>query len=111
MFIILTLSGNGGWDFTNVITDDINGLSITCNTTHLTSFAVLVDVSGQSTRVFKNQIIMLHAFTIQHFQSEAESTALSIVSYIGCGISMFCLLIAIIVLTVYRFVKYKNTCM
>ena len=56
MFIILTLSGNGGWDVTNVTTVDIDGLTITCNTTHLTSFAVLVDVSGPSTRV--NNIII-----------------------------------------------------
>lgn len=44
-------------------------------------------------------------FMILYLQSEAESKALSIVSYVGCGISMFCLLIAIILLAVYRFVK------
>lgn len=34
--------------------------------------------------------------------SETEHTALSIVSYIGCGISIVCLLIAIIALVYYR---------
>jgi len=44
-------SGSGGWDNTNVTTDRNNNTYIECSSTHLTSFAVLVDVSGQSTRV------------------------------------------------------------
>ena len=36
--------------------------------------------------------------------SQEENTALSIVSYIGCGISIICLLIVIIVLVYYRLV-------
>ena len=36
--------------------------------------------------------------------SEEENTALSAVSYIGCGISIVCLLIVIIVLVYYRLV-------
>ena len=66
--IVLTLSGIGGWDFTNVTTDDIDNLTIRCNTTHLTSFAVLVDVSGQSTRVIIMQKFNVVCFTIQHFR-------------------------------------------
>ena len=38
----------GGWDTDGVIvvSIDITSSTITCNSTHLTSFAVLVDVSG-----------------------------------------------------------------
>ena len=37
----------GGWDTDGVIevSIDMNSSTITCNSTHLTSFAVLVDVS------------------------------------------------------------------
>ncbi|XP_065898979.1 adhesion G protein-coupled receptor L3-like [Dysidea avara] len=59
--------------------DTTNSTFVQCSTTHLTSFAVLVDVSGGT-----------------------GSTALSIVSYIGCAISIVCLLIAVIVLISLR---------
>ena len=38
----------GDWDTkgVTVIRNNIEGSTITCNSTHLTSFAVLVDVSG-----------------------------------------------------------------
>ena len=38
----------GGWDTkrVTVVSNDINSSIITCQSTHLTSFAVLVDVSG-----------------------------------------------------------------
>lgn len=89
--------------------------TITCNSTHLTSFAVLVDVSGGH----RVSCVTLWGFHCSSFGyavgihlmllvlqdiSEAESKALSIVSYIGCGISMLCLVIAIIVLAFYRLV-------
>ena len=41
--------------------------------------------------------------TLQDISSE-EKTALSAVSYIGCGISIVCLLVTIIVLVYYRLV-------
>ena len=47
----LHYSRTGGWDVTGVTTVNSNDTFITCDSTHLTSFAVLVDVSGQSTRV------------------------------------------------------------
>ena len=45
---ILTCIYRGGWDTegVTVVSNDINSSTITCNSTHLTSFAVLVDVSG-----------------------------------------------------------------
>ena len=41
-------SYRGDWDTegVTVVSNDINSSTITCNSTHLTSFAVLVDVSG-----------------------------------------------------------------
>ena len=51
-------------------------------------------------------IIMIILFMIMLIQdiSEEENTALSVVSYIGCGISIVCLLIVIIILVYYRLV-------
>ncbi|XP_065913056.1 uncharacterized protein [Dysidea avara] len=81
--------GDGGWSIAGVTTVRINDSFVNCTSTHLTSFAVLVDVSG--TRI-----------------SGAESTALSVVTYIGCGISLFCLIIAIFLLLVYRKTIFKG---
>ena len=36
----------GGWDTEGVTTISVTNNTITCNSSHLTSFAVLVDVSG-----------------------------------------------------------------
>ena len=40
-------------------------------------------------------------YVVQDLSSE-ESAALSVVSYIGCGVSIVCLLIVIIALVYYR---------
>ena len=40
-------------------------------------------------------------YVVQDLSSE-ENTALSVVSYIGCGVSIVCLLIVIITLVYYR---------
>ncbi|XP_065903374.1 adhesion G protein-coupled receptor L3-like isoform X2 [Dysidea avara] len=60
-----------------------NKTFVECSTTHLTSFAVLVDVSGEDT----------------HSQNHE---ALSVVSYIGCAISIVCLLVAACLFIVLR---------
>ncbi|XP_065903444.1 adhesion G protein-coupled receptor L3-like [Dysidea avara] len=62
-----------------------NSTFVQCNSNHLTSFAVLVDTS-------KNN----------EDNSGSESDALSIVSYIGCVISIVCLLFAIIMIVLLR---------
>ena len=36
----------GGWDTEGVTTISVTNNTITCNSNHLTSFAVLVDVAG-----------------------------------------------------------------
>ncbi|XP_065903442.1 adhesion G protein-coupled receptor L4-like [Dysidea avara] len=55
--------------------DTTNNTFVQCSTTHLTSFAVLVDAMGQP--------------------QVNQNNALSIVSYIGCAVSIICLLITI----------------
>ena len=47
-------------------------------------------------------IIIIISLTYICMQSDSESEALSIVSYIGCGISIACLLFTIVVLIVLR---------
>ena len=59
---------------------DENSRSVVCISTHLTSFAVLVDVSGAT----------------------PPSEPLSILTYIGCGISIICLVLTIIFLLSFR---------
>ena len=91
-----------------------DGLSyhVVCDTKHLTSFAVLVDVSDAEVRTAQNSshgiaclliivgfdgvLTSLSKFDLQMTIPEAEAFALTIVTYIGCGISLFCLLLSII---------------
>ncbi|XP_065915770.1 adhesion G-protein coupled receptor D1-like [Dysidea avara] len=75
----------GGWSSTGLSVETFDDTTITCTSTHLTSFAVLVDVSGASRKV-----------------PEAQRKALSIVSYIGCAVSLLCLIAAAILFIIYR---------
>ncbi|XP_064390034.1 adhesion G protein-coupled receptor L3-like [Halichondria panicea] len=83
--------GSGSWETDGVAmmsqewSADNKTLTITCNATHLTSFAVLVDLSGT-----------LDAGNNDTGVSVTELLALQIVSYIGCAISLICLLATII---------------
>jgi len=52
-------SVTGGWDTNNVEVDYKNDTFITCNSTHLTSFAVLVDVSGGTNKVVRKSLIVI----------------------------------------------------
>ncbi|XP_065916114.1 uncharacterized protein [Dysidea avara] len=89
----LTQNGvTGGWDTNNIVVVDVNDTFITCNSTHLTSFAVLVDVTGGTSK-----------------QRKEEATALNIVSYIGCSVSIVCSVIAIYLLLIYRNTILKGT--
>ncbi|XP_065903380.1 adhesion G protein-coupled receptor L3-like isoform X2 [Dysidea avara] len=71
-------SGRFSSDGVTLSRNNANNTFVQCSTTHLTSFAVLVDVSGEN----------------------KPTEALSIVSYIGCTISIVCLLIAVCLLIV-----------
>ena len=70
--------GEGFWSSSG-LTTQYNSTSVSCGSSHLTSFAVLVDVSGS------------HAV----FTTE-ELKALSVVTYIGLSISIVCLLLTVI---------------
>ncbi|XP_065905004.1 uncharacterized protein [Dysidea avara] len=71
----------GGWSQEGVKLDDdkSNDTRVTCLTNHLTSFAVLVSVRGT--------------------EPTPADEALSVVSYIGCAISLMCLCLSIVILT------------
>ncbi|XP_065906698.1 uncharacterized protein [Dysidea avara] len=70
----------GGWSREGVRLDkdNSNETRVTCFTTHLTSFAVLVTIHDRS--------------------PATEDKALSIISFIGCAISLVCLCLAIVIL-------------
>ncbi|XP_064386909.1 uncharacterized protein LOC135335369 isoform X2 [Halichondria panicea] len=74
--------GNGGWisDGVSTINNATEGSTTTvqCSSTHLTSFAVLVDLGGP-----KNSSLV-------------ERKILDVVSYAGCSISVVCLIVAVI---------------
>ncbi|XP_065901795.1 adhesion G protein-coupled receptor L4-like [Dysidea avara] len=81
-----SINQSGRFSADGVSTDGIiqnnttNDASVQCSTTHLTSFAVLADSSGEN----------------------SESEALAIISYIGCAVSIVCLIIAVILLIALR---------
>jgi hypothetical protein len=78
--------GKGSWSEANIDTDTSDFPVIKCLTDHLTSFAVLVDVTGYTSNI-------------------PEARALSIVTYIGLTISVICLIATIIffiVLPIYQ---------
>jgi len=54
LIVNISHSVTGGWDTNNVVVYYRNDTFITCNSSHLTSFAVLVDVSGKSKPVHKS---------------------------------------------------------
>ena len=81
-----------------------NVTSVQCLSTHLTSFAVLVDVAGglQVCQYVTGVITIVHVFIVipslmllQNI-SKPEGEALQIISYIGCAISAVCLIISIV---------------
>ena len=55
---LVNFSGPGGWDITGVSVDDRNDTFIRCNSTHLTCFAVLVDISGGTSKLVSSCIIL-----------------------------------------------------
>ncbi|XP_065911525.1 adhesion G protein-coupled receptor L3-like [Dysidea avara] len=84
----------GGWSEEGVFLDaeNTNSTTITCVTNHLTSFAVLVDSHRTTSKI-----------------SSSQARSLSIVSYIGCGVSIICLLATIIIIILFRNSVFKAT--
>ena len=116
---LLHLYSTGEWSdegLTTVIEKD----TVVCKSTHLTSFAVLVDVSGSTNvRVYPNNICAwyyfigscstpydkdnFNFFQLQQFSAD-HRLALSIVTYIGCSLSLIALIITIIYFISLRYV-------
>ncbi|XP_077864329.1 adhesion G-protein coupled receptor G6-like [Saccoglossus kowalevskii] len=82
----------GGWstDGCNVSGQSSHNVT-TCECDHLTNFALLMDVYG----------------TASEFD-EGHQKALSIVSYIGCGISLLCMLLTLITFLAFRRLRKDN---
>ncbi|XP_065914251.1 adhesion G protein-coupled receptor L3-like [Dysidea avara] len=79
------------WSDEGLTTTKDNSSNLTkCQSSHLTSFAVLVDTQGAST------------------SSTGEAKVLSIVSYIGCGISILSLLLTIVAMLFWRKSVYQG---
>eukprot|EP00731_Ephydatia_muelleri_P028374 Em0020g18a len=70
---------NSSWSSEGMLPPSSNGSFVQCYSTHLTSFAVLLAV-----------------------ETFPDSKALTIISYIGCGISMTCLLVTIMYILTFR---------
>ena len=60
-------SVTGGWDTNNIVVVDVNDTFITCNSTHLTSFAVLVDVTGGTSKQVSTQNFILLYYNFNLF--------------------------------------------
>ena len=102
----------GGWSYRGVITDVINTTHVRCIASHLTSFAVLVSivpsvgepVSGDVLLIFDVLLncILIPAFIYMHpvqspyYLPLSLQPALDYITYIGCSISLLCLLACII---------------
>ena len=76
---------HSSWSTKGVTTVYLGNNTVRCLSEHLTSFAVLVSFRNDS-------------------MSSPEKIALSVISYIGCVISITCLLATIICLILFRYV-------
>ena len=142
----------GGWseEGVSILNNQLERNSVTCSITHLSSFAVLVDVAGQSPVSDIRRFICMHVRACSHFKQcicgiilyvyvralsfllfaviylqllvyyictqlctvfvpsynvQAYTTlAYRLVSYIGCAISLLCLIATIIFLVTLRYV-------
>ena len=59
----LYFSGDGGWDITNISVAYINNTFIRCNSTHLTCFAVLVDIHGETSGLVITHSLLFYFVT------------------------------------------------
>ncbi|XP_071115301.1 adhesion G-protein coupled receptor G6-like isoform X1 [Haliotis cracherodii] len=73
------------------VKEDVKDSYTTCACNHLTNFALLMDVYERGADV-----------------SEADRVALSLISYIGCGISLLCLLLTLLTYFMFRKLRRDN---
>ena len=74
------------WSTEGVTTEILDNGTVKCISTHLTSFAILLSVTGNVS------------------SSDGEALALELTTYIGCGISIICLSFTIVILILLRYV-------
>ena len=102
----------GGWSYRGVETHVINTTHVRCNASHLTSFVVLVSivpsvgepVSDDVLLIFKILLncilipafIYIHPVQSPYYLPLSLQPALDYITYIGCSISLLCLLASII---------------
>ena len=105
IYFSITLDSNS-WSDEGVTTVRIDD-TIQCKTSHLTSFAVLVDVQGSSETTSHRSVLfdtyVPVSLTTMMFQ------ALSTISYIGCGISICSLLLTMLAIVYWRYVYMYGT--
>ncbi|KAL3881330.1 hypothetical protein ACJMK2_027782, partial [Sinanodonta woodiana] len=86
-----TGNGEGAWSSNNCILLTQNSSGFVCECNHLTNFAILM--------------------TTQEFPENGHSVQLSIISAVGCAVSITCLLLTIFRhLQVWRYIKSRKTC-
>ncbi|KAI8482581.1 hypothetical protein Bbelb_396480 [Branchiostoma belcheri] len=83
---------HGNWSGEGCTTATTNTTHTICECNHLTSFAILVDTTGQHSTI-----------------GEQHSFALSVITYIGCIISIVCLFFCICVFLGFRRVRCTRT--
>ena len=103
----------GGWSYRGVETDVINTSHVRCIASHLTSFVVLVSIVPSVGEPVSNDDVLLifdillncmpiQAFVYTHpvqspcYLPLSLQPALDYITYIGCSISLLCLLASII---------------
>ncbi|XP_077976980.1 adhesion G-protein coupled receptor G2-like [Glandiceps talaboti] len=91
--------GNGGWssEGCTVLESRVQEKITVCECNHLTNFALLVDVYDE----FEDDQV--------DSADSANQKAISIISYIGCGISLLALTVTIVTLVFFRKRKNKST--
>ena len=81
--LISSSTSTGGWVSDGIIAEFIDDTTVRCLSSHLTSFSVLVEVTGTFSEANDTNT------------NYVEAQALSVVSYVGCSISIVCLLLTI----------------
>ena len=93
------------WSTDGMRTQFLSSSQVLCTSSHLTSFAVLIDHTGTTItynpEVKYNNCLRFH--NIFHLQGNIESFALGVTSYIGLTISIVCLIITIVLLIALRY--------
>ena len=97
-------NGTGGWSTDGVtlakeiFNETTNSTHVTCESVHLTSFVVLVQVVDvvSATLLMLKRVLKKDIYLILHYFLQANPLAFDVLTYIGCSVSLFCLVLSII---------------